>query len=100
MPGFSKEDSRKGGRASAEVRRRKRDVRADILAREKFEAAAADMAGILIKAAKGQDEFAKLDPKDRANFAQKVLEYAVGRPRQVEPAAPESVPDKGLSFSV
>lgn len=100
MP-LSKEDAAKGGRASAEARRRKKALAADVKAKKAFENAADKMAQILINAALGEGEFARLEPKDRAQFAQKVLEYAVGRPRQADPTAPEQeAPKGGLSFTI
>ena len=90
-----REAARRGGKASGETRRRKAQLRGDVAAKEKFEAAAGELAGVLIAAALGKDGFAKLDPKDRATFAIKALEHAIGRPRQVEPAAPETDDQRG-----
>lgn len=89
----------RGGRASAEARRKKKVIRADLLAKAKFEGRAEDMANVLIQAALGQGDFARLDPKERAQFALKVLEYGLGRPRAMEPAMAEPVETvSGLSF--
>lgn len=101
MP-LSREDSVAGGKRSGEVRRAKSLMKADQRAKQKFESAAEQMADILIRAALGKGEFSRIEPKDRAQFAQKVLEYAVGRPRQaaVEQEAPEAEAKGGISFTI
>lgn len=75
----------KGGKASAAARRKKAEVRADLRARATFEEAADKMAQVIIEAALGRGDFERLDPKERAQFALKALEYGVGRPRQQDP---------------
>lgn len=101
MAAPSKDAARRGGLKSAQRRRERAEVRADLRAKTKFEHASEKMADILIRAALGMDEFAKLEPKDRAQFALKVLEYGVGRPRQTEQEkeAPEAAP-AGLKFTI
>lgn len=98
--GFDSESGRKAGLASAQARRKKKDIRADLRARAKFEQSAEDLASVLIQAALGKDEFKNLSPKERAVFAIKALEYGVGKPRQVEPGQmQETEPAAGLVFT-
>ncbi len=100
-PEQAKELGRAGGLASAAKRAERAAQRKEILAQARFQEAADDMAAIIIEAAKGHKDFKALSPKDRAQFAVKALEYGVGRPRGVEPAAPEEVEEQqGLAFQV
>lgn len=97
----SREASRLGGLRSAETRRRKAKLRADLLAKVKFEQAAERLAQVLIDAALGEGDFARLDPKDRVNFAVKALEYGVGRPRPLDTTSQEvEEPQRGISFTI
>jgi hypothetical protein len=90
----------KGGKASAAARRKKAEVRADLRARATFEEAADKMAQVIVSAALGTGDFARLDPKERAQFALKALEYGVGRPRQQDPNPIQTdVGPQGLAFT-
>lgn len=90
-----------GGKASAKARAERSKMRADILAKSRFERRADDMAEVIIAAALGDGDFASLSPKDRAVFALKALEYGIGRPRQSEPATPaEQEEQTGIAFLV
>ena len=100
-PEEARELGRKGGRASGAARAERAKLRNDVLARSRFERAADDMANIIIKAAKGEGEFSALQPKERAAFALKALEYGVGRPRAADPVTPEEEEvQAGIAFSV
>lgn len=91
----------KGGKASAVARAKKAAIRADVRARATFEKAAEQMANVIIEAALGRGDFAVLDPKERAQFALKALEYGVGRPRQQDPnPIPHDSGPQGLAFVV
>lgn len=98
----TKEQARLGGLKSAETRKKKAELRADLRARLKFEQVAEKMAEVIIDAALGQGDFEKLDPKERAQFALKALEYGVGRPRQTDASGPppEEKKDEGLHFII
>lgn len=89
-----------GGKKSAQTRQRRAAIKKDVQAREAFEEAAADLAGVVIDAALGRGDYAKLDPKDRANFAVKGLEWGVGRPRAVTDEPVSTEPQVGLHFDV
>lgn len=96
MAAPSKEQARLGGKKSGEARRAKARLRADVRAKLKFEDAAEQVAGVLVQAALGQGKFERLDAKEQAQFAVKVLEYAVGRPRPTEPASQSEEPTGGV----
>lgn len=78
---------------------RKKELRGDIRAKEAFERDADKLAAVIIAAAMGQGEYARLDPKDRANFALKGLEYAIGRPRPMAEHSQEPAAAAGISFA-
>jgi hypothetical protein len=100
-PEQARELGRQGGKASAAARAERKKLRHDVLAKNRFEQAADDMAEILLAAAKGEGEYSQLSPKDRATFALKALEYGIGRPRPSEPDAPEVQEQQaGLAFAV
>lgn len=90
--------AREGGKARQQQRRAEKAMSSDAKARRVFEAEAEYMARELVKAAKGEGAYAELDPKERAQFALKVLEYGVGRPTQA-PKRDESAaePQSGLA---
>jgi hypothetical protein len=90
---FTKEDAVKGAMAANEVRRRKAALKGSVLAKEKFEKDADKLADVLIRAALGLEEYAKLDPKDRAMFAVKALEYGIGKPSVARPEVKEPEED-------
>lgn len=98
------EAGRKGGTVSGQVRRAKAQTRKALeaqtsLAMQEFESEAVEMARIVISAAKGQGEFKRLSPKERAGYALKALEFGIGRPRQGEARKGEEKPQEpGLSF--
>lgn len=97
----SPEAASRGGKASAQTRRKNANQRADVRARRKFEQAAERAAAVLIQAALGEGEFKELEPGERAKFAIKVLEYGVGRPRTVDPPEPpQTKQEAGLHISV
>lgn len=100
------ERGRAGGKASAEARRAKKLLAADLRARKKFEDSAEELAQQLLDAAFGRGVFGALDPKERAQYTVKALEYATGRPRQATAMAdgrgldPDDEPgdDDGIAF--
>lgn len=94
-----RELGRIGGKKSGETRRAKKAVRADARAKAAFERSAEELANVLINAALGRGEFSRLDPEKKAQFAQKALEYAVGRPRPLELPVPEETRGPGLVFA-
>ncbi len=71
---------RRGGLAAAETRAAKARLRTDAKARKTFEKASPAMAVELVKAAKGEDEYAELDLEKRVNLMLRVLEFGIGRP--------------------
>jgi hypothetical protein len=90
---FTREDAVKGAMAANEARRRKAALKGAVLAKEKFEKDAEKLADVLIRAALGLEEYAKLDPKDRAMFAVKALEYGIGKPSVARPEVKEPEED-------
>lgn len=100
-PEEAKELGRRGGLASAKVRAERAKLRGDILAKSRFEKAADEMAELLLAAARGDEEFSVLTPKDRVAAAMKALEYGIGRARAMEPSTPEEAEEQaGLAFAV
>lgn len=100
-PEQARELGRQGGLASQAKRREKAAIRADVRAKAAFANASEEMAKVIIDAAKGTGEFAKLDVKERAQFALKALEYGMGRPRAMDPPTPEAPEGPaGLTFTV
>jgi hypothetical protein len=93
---------RAGGIRSGEVRRAKAAVRKDLLARQAFADASEDIAKMLLKAARGEDEFSELDPKDRVAILKTCLEYGVGRPRSQDPLQADETEEAqtGIRFGV
>lgn len=95
-----REAARRGGQKSAQIRKEQARLKADARARLRFENATEKMAELLIEAALGEGVFSRLDPKDRANFAVKVLEYGMGRPRQADRAEePKPIDAGGIAFA-
>jgi hypothetical protein len=103
-PETAREAGRKGGAAGAVTKkaeaRVRQAVRADMKAKLKFEAAAEKLASVLIDAALGNGDFEKLEPRERAGFAVKALEYGVGRPRPEAERPPEATKQPGLHFQI
>ena len=88
----------KGAAASKLAREKKKQVRADLRAKAKFEDQAERFAQVIIDAALGNGDFKALNPRERAGFALKGLEYAVGRPRPTEPSEHLTESTPGLTF--
>lgn len=93
---------KKGAAASTAAARaekaRRATLRADLRAKAKFEDQAERLAQVIIDAALGNGDFKNLMPRERATFAVKGLEYAVGRPRPTEPTEHLSEQGPGLTF--
>jgi hypothetical protein len=93
---------RKGAAQTAKARAehmRRAALRADLRAKAKFEDSAEKLAQVIIDAALGNGDFKALNPRERATFAVKGLEYAVGRPRPTEPTEHPEEQGPGLTFS-
>lgn len=97
----AREYAAKGGRARAESMKARKAKTADERAKAIFEAAASTMAAILVEAAKGEGDFAALEPKERAAFAKTVLEFGIGRPMTRKAKEAEEAPedDHGLELA-
>ena len=106
----ARETGRQGGLKSAETRRAKAAMRADLKARQKFVDAAEEVAQELLDAALGKGRWAGngkgplLDAKERAGLLKTCLEYGVGRPRPQDPMSvdegPDDTPKSGFRFGV
>jgi len=94
----AREMGAKGAAASKLAREKKKQVRADLRAKAKFEDSAEKFAQVIIDAALGNGDFKALNPRERAQFALKGLEYAVGRPRPTEPTEHAEDQGPGLTF--
>ena len=95
----SAEAGRRGGVASGETRRAKRNLRKDVLARQRFIDDADNVAKELLDAALGRGSWAQggnalLDPKERAGILKTCLEYGVGRARAADPMPAEDLDDE------
>lgn len=94
---------RKGGKASAEAKKRKKELSADLRFRAKLEEESEELGARLLDAAFGRGDFAGLDLKDQLGALKLALEHGVGRPRpataKTEPEA-EDEPAEGLGFEV
>lgn len=98
----AREMGRKGAAQTAKARaehKRRADLRADLRAKAKFEDKAEALAQVIIDAALGNGDFKALNPRERATFAVKGLEYAVGRPRPTEATERPDDMATGLTFA-
>lgn len=97
------EAGRKGGLASAEAKRRKRELSADLKFRAELEKESEQLGKRLLDAAFGRGDFTGLDLKDQLAALKLALEHGVGRPRPATAKAPEpeadEPPREGLEFS-
>lgn len=79
-PEQAREMGRKGGQRSGVTRRSGEQLARARLARE-----APKLAEELLKAARGEPPYDKLDPRDRLNAVMRALEHGIGRPGTVRP---------------
>lgn len=103
----STEAARLGGIRSAEVRRRKATLRADLRARQQFSDTAEAVAKEMLDAALGRGKWQTngvpvLDAKERLAALKTCLEYGVGRPRAQDAISQdlEDEPQDGIRFGV
>jgi hypothetical protein len=89
---WTPEQAREAARKSHEVRRANRQKDPAVRATELVRTATPDLMGELLKAAKGQDDFADLSPAQRLSAIIKALEYGVGRPTAAPKGEAEEAP--------
>lgn len=83
-PEQAREMGRRGGRASGKARRT-----AEAIARAKLARESPKLAEELLKAARGEPPYDKLDPKDRLNAVLRALEHGIGRAPQAKVEEPK-----------
>lgn len=96
------EAGRKGGKASAEARKRRKELSADLKFRAELEKESEQLGRRLLDAAFGRGDFLGLDLKDQLAALKLALEHGVGRPRPAAAKAPEpedDAPAEGLDFA-